>query len=210
MRFFRCDLAEHPSSEDFARDNDVTNLPCVRLYCVNGLYREFTGHWDVGSMDWWLDEQQLPENSKDNEHFSHCAYDDVIEYFELDDGVGSYLDAYLSLTTSTSKSSTRAPDPIRSFLSLFSGQVLDLRNMDLSGPEVLPLAYGLKNNCKLTSMTLENCRLNSEGIVAILLALALNRRLKIFNLIAIPALASCWHSPCTVLQRKTPADEGGI
>ena len=202
LRFFRCDLAQHSSSRDFAQDHNVTSLPCMRLYCINGLYREFTGHWDLGTLDWWFDEQHLPEDAKDTEHCSLYGYDAVVQYFESDDGVGAYLDTYLSLSNSCSEAGMRAPDPMRNFSSVFSGPAIELRNMDLSGPEVLSLASGLQHNCRLTSVTLDNCRIKSDGLVAILLALALNNSIKILSITGLPASSTCWHAPYAAPPRR--------
>lgn len=181
-RFFRMDLSIHSSSKYFLEENAVPPVPCLRLYCVNGFYRDYQGYWDVGTMDYWVDEQGIPDDAKDDEHMLHHEKKNVVEYFEVSNGLGAYMDACLSLSHSRAKASRRLVYPIKDFLRLLDGKALELNHLDLSGPEAFALAHCLKYNRKLRIISLENCRLQVDGLVAILLALALNTKVKVLNL----------------------------
>jgi len=185
LRFFRMDTSnDEYKSGDFAEGLDWKKFPTMRLYCSNGLYREFEGCLDVSTIDHWFRSQGVHDAIRDEEHMdsSSKVSDALLQYLEVRDGVGEYLDAFLSLKQLTHNSGLRTVFPIKGFPSIFSVQVLELPNIDLSGSEVFPLAQCLKHNRKLIAINLENCRLQSDGLAAIFFALALNSKVKMLNL----------------------------
>jgi hypothetical protein len=140
-------------------------------------------------MDYWLDEQGIPDKAKDDkakddEHMLLLQQNNqpVVQYFEVSDGLGAYVDACLSLSHLRVMYSKRTVYPIKGFPLLLAGKALELNQVDLSGVEAFALAHCLKYNRKLMTISLENCRLQADGLVAILLALALNTKVKVLNL----------------------------
>jgi len=132
INFFRMDIsADDHYSEEFAKAHGFKKFPTIRLYCTNGLYREFEGFMDVATIDHWFKSQGLEATARDEEHMdgsSHTA-DALLQYFEVSDGVGEYLDACFSLKDLTQDSCLRSVSPIKGFPSIFAMQVLDLRNI---------------------------------------------------------------------------------
>ena len=183
LRFFRVDLPAHPSSKDFVQGHNVTHVPGLRLYCVTGFYRDCDHIWDLDHMNFWLNDQGIPGNARDEEHALEQDYSPVLHFLEVSDGLDSYLASSLTLSNISRMSGSRFPVlPIKGFASLFFGEKLDLQNIDLSGLEVFPLANLFRDNRKLKIINLQNCRMGVDGIAAILLALALNTRVNNLNL----------------------------
>jgi hypothetical protein len=133
LKFFRMDIsADNHYSGEFAKAHGFRKFPTIRLYSINGLYREFEGCWDVASVDHWFKSQGLPATARDEEHMdcSSQVADALLQYFEVNDGVGEYLDACLSLKDLTHDSGLRSVSPIKGFPSIFAMQVLNLRNRE--------------------------------------------------------------------------------
>ena len=178
------DISLDQSSRDYSKSgrNSVNQFPGMRLYCTNGLYRDYEGYWDVGTMDHWLRQQGIPEDFTDEAHMLEQDYHPAIQFCEVGDGLDTYLDTCLSLSYYSCIDGNRRVVPIKGFSMRFSEGVMRLQNFEFSCPEAIALANCFKHNRKLTAIDLSNCRLKAEGLVGILLALALNTKVRTLNL----------------------------
>jgi hypothetical protein len=179
--FFQIDFPNGSTPRGFAEEYSVTSIPCIRVYCGNGFYRQYEGYWDTSTIDYWLCQQEIPDKVSDVERIVDDN-DSVMRYFDVNDGVGAYLDACMLLSDMSALSSIPPVYPIKGFHSIFAGKILELKKSELSVPEAVSLAICLKCNQKLTSISLGHGQIKSEGLIAVLLAIALNKCVQILDL----------------------------